>query len=229
MTEARTSPGALDAMRARRSYSKVGDAAPSDAELAEFIAIAGRVADHASLRPWRLITLRGDDRERLGAALGAADGAEQPSTKPLRAPLLIAVVASYQKSDKVPHWEQEAVAAGVAHALSLLLDEAGWGVIWRTGGLTRHPIVHEAHGLGESEALMGWLYVGSRPECETSKPAKQLDVASVMSPMPRDGVPNPFPAGKISPKKLKKMRKKAKKHLKRAGKLMRRVAEAEGA
>ena len=35
-------------------------------------------------------------------------------------------------------WEQEAVASGVAHVLSLLLDEAGWGVIWRTGLL--HPL-----------------------------------------------------------------------------------------
>ncbi len=227
MTAARTSPGALDAMRARRSYSKVGDAAPSDAELAELIAIAGRVADHASLRPWRLITLRGDARERLGAALGAADGAEQPSTKPLRAPLLIAVVASYQKSEKVPHWEQEAVAAGVAHALSLLLDEAGWGVIWRTGGLTRHPLVSEAHGLSENEALMGWLYVGSRPERETSKPPKLLDPASVVSAMPGGDGERPVFKSQIAPKKLKKMKKRAKKHLKRAQKLMRRIAEAE--
>lgn len=227
MSEARTVPGARDAMRARRSYSKVGDAAPSDTELAELVAVAARVADHAALRPWRLITLRGDDRDRLGAALGAADGAAEPSTKPLRAPLLIAVVASFQKSDKVPQWEQEAVAAGVAHALSLLLDEAGWGVIWRTGALTRHPLVAEAHGLASNEVLLGWLYVGSRPERESSKPHKLLDPASVVSPMPgRDGIVAPFKP-QLSRKKLKKLKKRAQKHLKRAQRLMRRVAEAE--
>ncbi|MUG03878.1 hypothetical protein ECC01_23320, partial [Bacillus tequilensis] len=58
--------------------------------------------------------------------LAKADGDDKPSTKPLRASLLIAIVASYRKSEKVPRWEQEAVASGVAHTLSLLLDEAGW-------------------------------------------------------------------------------------------------------
>lgn len=227
MTESRPAASALTAMRERRSYSKVGEGAPSDAELAELVAVAGRVADHASLQPWRLITLRDSDRERLGAALGAADGAHEPSTKPLRAPLLIAVVASYRKSDKVPHWEQEAVASGVAHALSLLLDEAGWGVIWRTGGLTRHPLVAQAHGLGEHEALMGWLYVGSRPERETSKPPKPIDPARAVSGMPGGDGDTPAFKSQLSPKKLKKMKKRAKKYAKRAQKLQRKIAEAE--
>jgi nitroreductase len=64
---------------------------------------------------------------------------------------------------KVPEWEQEASAAGVAHLLSLLLDEAGWGVMWRTGPHTRHPIVAEMHGLAPNEHLLGWLYVGGLP------------------------------------------------------------------
>ncbi|RZI92527.1 MAG: nitroreductase, partial [Microbacterium sp.] len=138
--------GALEAVRARRSWSKVTDAAPTHAELLTLVSAAGRVADHSSLQPWRLIELRGDDRVRLGAAIAEAQGDDEPSQKPLRAPLLIAVVASYRKSDKVPRWEQEAVASGVAHILSLLLDEAGWGVIWRTGHYTRSAAVAAAHG-----------------------------------------------------------------------------------
>ena len=94
-----------------------------------------------------MIALRGDARERLGAALAAAAGAEgeaaaKLAAKPLRAPLLLAVVAVVTPDHpKVPEWEQEASAAGVAHLLSLLLDEAGWGVMWRTGPYTRHPLV----------------------------------------------------------------------------------------
>ena len=68
-------------------------------------------------------------------------------------------MASFRKSGKVPRWEQEAVAAGVAHTLSLLLDEAGWGVIWRTGSHTRAKAVAKAHGLDKNEVLLGWLYV----------------------------------------------------------------------
>ncbi|BDV31312.1 nitroreductase family protein [Microbacterium terricola] len=176
--------GALEAVRARRSWSKVTDAAPTHAELLRLVSAAGRVADHSSLRPWRLIELRGSDREVLGRAIHKADGEKGHSTKPLRAPLLIAVVASYRKSGKVPRWEQEAVASGVAHMLSLLLDEAGWGVIWRTGHYTRSKAVAKAHGLGKDEELLGWLYVGGKPERSGGGRRKALDARPLLSRMP---------------------------------------------
>jgi nitroreductase len=170
-----------DAALARRSWPKVTDAAPGDAELLELLDAASRVADHASLAPWRAIAIRGHARARVGRALADAAGAEgeaadKLAAKPLRAPLLIGVVAVVREHPKVPAWEQEAAAAGVAHVLSLLLDEAGWGVMWRTGPYTRHPLVADAHGLASHERLLGWLYVGrrpegSRPERRTGSPA----------------------------------------------------------
>ncbi|MGF6821825.1 nitroreductase [Microbacterium sp. ZKA21] len=174
---------ALDAVLARQSWSKVTDQAPTHEELLPLVAAAGRVADHSSLQPWRLIELRGADREALGAAIAKAQGDRHPSSKPLRASLLIAVVASYRKSDKVPRWEQEAVASGVAHTLSLLLDEAGWGVIWRTGHYTRSKAVAKAHGLKKNEELLGWLYVGGKP---AKKPGRRrpVDAESLLTPMP---------------------------------------------
>ena len=171
MIETVTDYPALAAVRNRRSWSKVTDAAPTRADVLTLIAAAGRVADHSSLRPWRVIELRGDDRATLGAAIAKAEGEDKPSTKPLRAPLLLAVVASYRKSEKVPRWEQEAVASGVAHVLSLLLDEAGWGVIWRTGHYTRAKAVAKAHGLTKDEELLGWLSVGGERSGARSDPA----------------------------------------------------------
>ncbi|MGB4137135.1 MAG: nitroreductase family protein, partial [Microbacterium sp.] len=94
---------ALDAVRARQSWSKVTADAPTREQLLPLVAAAGRVADHSSLRPWRLIELRGEDRERLGHAIAKAQGDKEPSAKPLRAPLLIAVVVSPRKSEKVPY------------------------------------------------------------------------------------------------------------------------------
>lgn len=175
---------AFDAALARRSFSKVTSDAPTHDELLPLVAAAGRVADHSSLRPWRLIELRGDDRERLGKAIGRAERTRS-STKPLRAPLLIAVVVNHQKSSKVPHWEQEAVASGVAHTLSLLLDEAGWGVIWRTGGSTRSKAVAKAHGLKKNEQLLGWLYVGGKPQRDKPQRRKSVDAGSFLTRMPR--------------------------------------------
>jgi nitroreductase len=155
----------LDAVNRRRSQPKVTSDAPSHAELLPLVAAAASVADHGSLRPWRLIEIRGEARERLGAAFATASGAdsaaaEKAAAKPMRASLLIAVVTSIRPSPKVEPWEQEAAASGVAHALSLLLDDAGWGVMWRSGHLTRTEPVRSAHRLAENEQLLGWLYVG---------------------------------------------------------------------
>ncbi|WP_345761729.1 nitroreductase family protein [Diaminobutyricibacter sp. McL0608] len=159
----------VEAVASRRSYSRVTDAAPTHAELLPLVAAAGRVADHSSLRPWRIIELRGDARGRLGRAFVKDAGAHGPDAekleqKPFRAPLLLAIVSVRQKSEKVPGWEQDAVAAGVAHTLSLLLDDAGWGVFWRTGTHTRSNAVSRAHDLAKNERLLGWLYVGGVPD-----------------------------------------------------------------
>lgn len=175
---------ALEAVRNRRSWSKVTDEAPTRAELLTLLTAAGRVADHSSMRPWRVIELRGGDRERLGRAINKAVGAKGSSTKPLRAPLLLAVVASYRKSEKVPRWEQEAVASGVAHTLSLLLDEAGWGVIWRTGHYTRSKPVAKLHGLAKNEELLGWLYVGGKPAKARPARRKAVDARRHFSRLP---------------------------------------------
>ncbi|CAH0191941.1 nitroreductase family protein [Microbacterium sp. Bi121] len=175
---------AYEAALARQSWSKVTGDGPTHEELVRLVAAAGRVADHSSLRPWRLIELRGDDRVRLGKAIAKADKDRHPSSKPMRAPVLIAVVASFQKSSKVPHWEQEAVAAGVAHTLSLLLDEAGWGVFWRTGGYTRSKPVAKAHGLKKNEELLGWLYVGEKPADRKPGRRKSVDAEAFISRMP---------------------------------------------
>jgi nitroreductase len=154
---------------ARRSYSRVTAEAPTHDELLPLVAAAGRVADHSALHPWRVIELRGDARERLGEAFVKDAGvtgaeAEKLAAKPLRSSLLLAIVAVRTKNEKVPGWEQDAVAAGVAHLLSLLLHDAGWGVMWRTGHHTRSKAVHRMHGLAKNERLLGWLYVGGVPD-----------------------------------------------------------------
>lgn len=163
----------LAAVANRRSLSSVTDEAPDDAELARLVTAASSVADHAALGPWRLVTVRGSARERLGAAFVEASGlegkdADTLAKKPLRAPLLVAIIAVHHPNFTVPEWEQDAVASGIGHVLSLLLDNAGWGVMWRTGGLTNAPAVRELHALDANEKLFGWLYVGGRTGREKS-------------------------------------------------------------
>jgi nitroreductase len=153
----------LEALRGRRSRSSVGEASPTHDALVPLVEAASRLADHGGLRPWRVIEIRGTARERLAAAMDEAagdPGSGKHRKKTHRASLLVAVVACVAPSRKVPAWEQEAVAAGVAHALTLLLEEQGWGVFWRTGSLTRSDAVRRMHELRDGEELLGWLYVG---------------------------------------------------------------------
>jgi nitroreductase len=153
----------LAALRGRRSRSSVGEDAPTHEDLVPLVEAASRLADHGGLRPWRVIEIRGAARDRLASAMDEAAGdpaSGKHRKKTHRASLLVAVVACRTPSRKVPDWEQDAVAAGVAHALTLLLEEQGWGVFWRTGGMTRSEAVQRMHGLGPGEELLGWLYVG---------------------------------------------------------------------
>lgn len=175
-----------DAATRRRSTSKVTAEAPSHDELLEFVQAAATVADHSELHPWRLLEIRGDDRLVVGRALAEASGAEghaadKLTEKALRAPLMIAIVLSPVESRKVPEWEQESVASGVAHLLSLVLDDAGWGVMWRTGLWTRSPGVQAAHGLRDGEKLLGWLYVGGRRDNREAKPRTLVDPSRFLS------------------------------------------------
>ncbi|GAB3137502.1 nitroreductase family protein [Marisediminicola antarctica] len=177
---------ALDAARRRRSRPLVTAAAPTTDELLPLIEGAASVADHGALRPWRIIELRGDARRRLGDALAAASGAtgagaHKIAAKPLRAELLLAIVECTRPSPKVAPWEQGATAAGIGHLLSLLLDEAGWGVMWRTGLLTRSEEVRRAHGLADNEQLLGWLYVGGIPDEPNEAPKPRIDPREFLS------------------------------------------------
>jgi len=174
------------AVAARRSYSRVTTEAPGHDELLALVSAAGRIADHSALQPWRIIELRGNARVRLGEAFVEASGetsqsAAKLAAKPQRAPLLLAIVAARRPSEKVPKWEQDAVAAGVAHMLSLLLDDAGWGVMWRTGNLTRAKAVNRMHGVAKHERLLGWLYVGGVPAGNRSGPRKPVDAERFLS------------------------------------------------
>ncbi|MGB3413750.1 MAG: nitroreductase family protein [Microbacteriaceae bacterium] len=153
----------------RQSASRVGRSAPSRKKVLKYIAAASRAADHGGLEPWRFIEIRGKARQELGEAIATAAELKGMAfakmvAKPFRAPLLIAIVAvrNPAREKKIPYWEQDAAAAGAAHYLSLLLDEAGWGVMWRTGQHVRKEPVRIFHHLEDNEELLGWLYVGNR-------------------------------------------------------------------
>ena len=177
------------AIRTRVSTAAITDEAPSDEDLRELLSLAAHSPDHAALRSWRLVSLRGADRERLGAAMAAGFGdvagtpeAQKTAAKALRAPLLLSIIAAPREHPKVPAWEQIAATAGMITTLQLLLFEAGYTAMWRSGPAIDLPEVRAVMGLATDELLLGWLYIGGTAPGQAPR-GSDPDVADRLRPL----------------------------------------------
>ena len=65
---------ALTLLTNRASQPLLTEPAPDAAAMATLLAAAARAPDHARLRPWRFICVRGDARNRLGDGRQHLDG-----------------------------------------------------------------------------------------------------------------------------------------------------------
>lgn len=162
---------ALDALLNRVSVPRVGEPAPTVEQREILFRAALRAPDHGQLHPWRFLTIEGSARQRLGelfvSALLAGDpqatqaAQDKARAGPLRAPLLVALIASPQPHFKVPASEQVLSAACAAHAVLLAAHALGLGAVWRTGELSYAQCLADGLGLSPSEQLIGFLYLGT--------------------------------------------------------------------
>lgn len=171
-------------LRDRRSRPALTAPAPDRAMLREMLGAASSAPDHGRLRPWRFVVIDGPALGTLGDVFAAAHAERSPAvsadelartrTKPLRAPMIVAVVATPREHPKVPVGEQHATAVCVAHGLTLAAHGRGVGAMWRTGWYGDAPKVRAHLGLRDTEELIGWIYLGTpagplpapRPEAE---------------------------------------------------------------
>lgn len=129
-----------------------------------------RAPDHAQLRPWRIVVIEGEGRDRLGALFAQAKLTANPDEstealnklrgKPLRAPMIIVVAAKIVEHPKVPEMEQILSAGAVAQNMLVAAHALGYGAMWRTGEMTVSQVVREGLGLHETDQIVGFLYVG---------------------------------------------------------------------
>ena len=155
----------------RASNGKLGDPAPDEDTLRLALQAAARAPDHALLRPWRVLLIRGAARERLGAVMRDALARRQPgaseqelekeANKPLRAPLLLVVAAQIRENPKAPAIEQILSAGAAAQNVLLALHARGFAGMWRTGPAAYDPHVKQALGLGPEDAIVGFIYAGT--------------------------------------------------------------------
>lgn len=176
---------AIELLISRSSNSKLADPEPDAETLRLAYAAAGRSPDHQNLRPWRVFAVRGSARDALGELLAGTQRRKSPSAsseeldkvrrKALRAPLILVVAAVVQAHPKVPAVEQVLAAGSAATAILLALQARGFAGIWRTGDSAYDPEVKRAFGLGEQDAIVGFIYAGTAkvPASNLERPAPE--------------------------------------------------------
>jgi nitroreductase len=162
---------AIDALTRRVSGISLVEPAPDELELHSMLSAAVRAPDHGRLRPWRFVVLRGGARKRLGAVMGEAYRRRHPDAtpaqiekevnKPLRAPLVVVVAAKVNQHTNIPLIEQILSAGAAAQNIMVAAFALGYGCAWKTGDAAYDPEIKAAFDLEPSDAIIGFLYLGT--------------------------------------------------------------------
>lgn len=176
----------LDLLNQRLSVPsrRLGEPGPDSAQLDKLMTAAIRVPDHGKLVPFRLLTIQGDARARLGGALAELHEREQTDISPSvldkdrerfnHAPLIVAVIARIEPDHpKIPAQEQLLSAGCVAYNLLLGAQALGFGAQWLTGWAAYDRDVANLLGLAEIERIIAFVHIGTALEVvpERSRPA----------------------------------------------------------
>jgi len=175
----------LKAIQTRNSIPFLEEPPPSEAEMIEVYKAALRAPDHAWLRPWRYLEVRGEGRRTLSKAfLDAAKKDSNTLTEelkqklenaPFRAPMIIVLIADIKEHPKVPKVEQLLSLGASAQNILLAIDSLGYGAVWRTGKMAFNPYVVEALKLPQNSEIIGYLYVGTPAKQRKSIPEPNID------------------------------------------------------
>ncbi|MDO6442111.1 MULTISPECIES: nitroreductase [unclassified Marinobacter] len=168
----------------RASEPRLEAPGPDASTLDRAFACASRAPDHGLLRPWRYLVIEGEGLNALGDLLAAGYTDMRGKTdeakleiirgKAKRAPMVIVGIASPKEHQKIPEIEQILSAGAGMSFLGLALEDAGFGVMWRTGELVYNPVVLEGLGLEEGESIIGLLYTGSVSSAKPAVPRPEL-------------------------------------------------------
>lgn len=177
----------IEAMTGRVSPAQLVEPGPTQAQVQAILEAAVSAPDHGRIKPWRFILIEGEARERFGALMADSLQRREPASpegrldaerrKAMRAPLIVAVVASPQERPNVPEIEQIVAVAAAAQNMMLAAHGLGLGAFWRTGALAYDDEVKRQLGIAPADRIIGFIYIGTigmpgRP--------RELDLASVV-------------------------------------------------
>ena len=170
--ERQSAMDAITALTTRASAFKIIEPGPRAEDLETILSAAIRAPDHGRLRPWRFLTIEGAARDKLGRAMAEMQAQDKPDTppdmlartaaKPLRAPLIVAVIATVQTDHpKVPEIEQILSAGSAAQNIMLAAHALGYGCAWKTGGICYDSRMKATLGIAPSDHIIGFMYLGT--------------------------------------------------------------------
>jgi nitroreductase len=175
---------AIEALTARVSGTTLIEPGPDELELHLILSAAIRAPDHGRLRPWRFTVVRGEARQRFGDLMAkalahrhadaTAGQIEKERTRPLRAPLILVVAAKVDGQCKIPAIEQVLSAAAAAENVMVAAFALGFGCAWKTGEAAYDPEIKSAFGLAPTDAIVGFLYLGSNANSPAPPPVLDL-------------------------------------------------------
>jgi len=127
---------------------------------------------HGNLQPWKFVVFAGAGREKLAQfqaetyKAGAGDNFKQATyenllANPLKASHVIALCMKRDPNQKFPEIEEISAVACAVQNMALTVAAYGLGGYWTTGGVTYKESAKEFFGLGTSDKLMGFFYIGA--------------------------------------------------------------------
>ncbi len=179
----------FEVLRARRSVSALTDQVPTRETVRRIIDAAVWAPNHHLTEPWRFHVLTGEARQAMGDAIAdaiaddldlgdpvAAGEVQAARVKLLRAPVVI-VVSQEGNSDPVVDREDYAACCCATQNLLLAAHAEGLAAKWRTGAMARYPAAREHLGLGDSDHIVAYVYLGypapsAPPDTRTREPAR---------------------------------------------------------
>lgn len=172
-------------MKARRSVSLFEDKLVDVDQLKAMLETAKWVPNHKLTEPWRFTIITGETKHALADLAGTFMGRGKASEDQKRAydkafqtfsqvPVYIMVTMTEHHDLKVRQ-EDYASTSALIHNLSLLLWEAGIGMIWKTGPLTDTEAFRELIQIQKGEKFVGMLQIGYPKVVPKARPRQSLE------------------------------------------------------
>ena len=157
----------------RRSISVYSDKPVEPALIEELVDTAVYVPNHKLTEPWRFVFLSDEKKEELAdinrqiaVEKNRVTDPEQVKTvsdngyaKIKSIPFIMFVINKLHPDEKLRE-EDYASTSCVIQNLSLLAEEKGLSVFWKTGKLSDCSETRQLIQLGEDERIVGMLYIG---------------------------------------------------------------------